>query len=85
MTYLLAGSVFLASLVLVACSVIYITPGSDQPVNIQSTDPVNILGSQNVTSSDRASKAGAEGDVKTKASADATPTTVLAPTIPMGQ
>ena len=42
MTYILAGSIFLASLVLVACSVIYITPGGDQPVNIQSTDPVNI-------------------------------------------
>ena len=54
-------------------------------MNIQSTDPVNILGSQNVTSSDRASKAGAEGDVKTEASAEVTPTTVFAPTIPMGQ
>lgn len=81
MTYLLIGTMLL----LAACSVIHITPGGDQPVNIQSTDPVNILGSQNVTSSDRASKAGAEGDVSTEATAEATPTTVFAPTIPMGQ
>lgn len=81
MTYLLISLM----LTLAACSVIYITPGGDQPVNIQSTDPVNILGSQNVTSADRASKAGAEGDVRTKATAEATPTTVIAPTIPTGK
>ena len=38
MTYFLIGTMLL----LAACSVIYITPGGDQPVNIQSTDPVNI-------------------------------------------
>lgn len=85
MTYLLAGTVILASLVLVACSVIYITPGGDQPVNIQTTDPINIMGSQNVTSSDRASKAGADGDVDTNQTSEATPTVTIPINNPIGQ
>lgn len=77
MTYLLAGTVFVAAIVLAACSLIYVESTGQQPVNIQTTDPTNVLGSQNVTSADRASRGSAHGDITTDATADSVPTVTV--------
>lgn len=78
MTYLLIAMM----LILAACSIIHITPGDGQPINVQTTESINVFGSQNVTSSDRASKESAGGEVTTKANAESVPTTTVTPLLP---
>lgn len=65
------------STILSACTAIYID-GGKFPVNVQTTDSVNVLGSQNVVSSDRASKGAASGSVVPKQGAT-TPNTAILP------
>lgn len=66
-------------LALSGCTAIYIS-GTTAPTSIQTTDPINVLGSQPTTSADKASRGSAHGDIETSATA-ATPVTV-APVIP---
>lgn len=84
MTYMLAAVVVIASIILVACSVIYVESAGEQPLNIQTTDPTNVLGSQNVTSADRAARGSAHGDIKTDATADSVPTVTIPINNPVG-
>ena len=82
MTYVLMAAIILASCVLVACTVFYIHPG-EGPTNIQTTEPINVLGSQNVTSADKAARGDAtSGD--THGQTASTTTTVPVTTVPTG-
>jgi uncharacterized lipoprotein YajG len=70
MIYVLGAMILLLS----ACSLIYVSGTGEQPVNIQTTDPISVMSSQNVVSSDKS----ADGDVSSEDSNDqkakATPT-----------
>ena len=87
MTYLLAGTVFVAAVILAACTTIYVArpsfeDGQPQPLNIQTTDSVNVMGTQSVTSSDRASREGAGGNVDNTMEGTTVPTIALPPVKP---
>lgn len=69
-------------LLFVGCSIIHITADGEKPINVQTTESLNVFGSQNVTSSDRASKESAGGEVSTKANAESVPTTTITPLLP---
>ena len=67
MTYLIMGMM----LILTGCTLTYIS--SVEPVNYQSTDPWNIMGSQNVTSLDKSAEGDAASSGQTSQEAAATP------------
>lgn len=73
MTWVFAAAL-IAFLAIAGCTVITIKLGS-QPVNIQTTDSTNVLGSQNVTSAPRSAKGDAGGAADTDSTA-VTPVTI---------
>jgi len=90
MTYLLAGAVVLSLLTLVACTSFVINiearpqdddPGAAVAVNIQTTDPFNLLGSQNVHSADKTARGDATsaGDSASQSATAVPSVTVPAP------
>ena len=78
MTYLLVFSM----LTLSACTVIYVAPG-DKGANIQTTEPINVLGSQNATSADKSAEGDATSADQHEQKAVTVPTVVL-PLPPLG-
>ena len=94
MTYILAGSIILAAAILVACTVINVSmepPATDAPsdrpsgVNVQSTQNIDVLGSQNADSSPKAARGDArssdnrEQTAKTTSVIPITTTPTIAP------
>lgn len=86
MAYLLIAMMTL----LAACTVIHVglnpgEEGADPPaVNIQTSNSTSVLGSQNVAKDDKAGKGDLNSNKgETSQKAEAKPTTVIAPTIPL--
>jgi hypothetical protein len=72
----------LVALTLVGCTAIYVGSGGDRPLNIQTTDSTNVLGSQSVVSQDKAAKGDATSNGSNSQTTESTPTTTLTPFVP---
>ncbi len=91
MTYMVIAALVLSTALLVACTQVFISAEPSQPgeivpsINVQTTDSVNVMGSQNVSSQDKEARGDAIDRGSTKQTADATPTVTVPINNPIGQ
>ena len=85
MIYVLGAVVIVTSVILVACTAIYIDPKGEAPITVQTSNSTNAIGSQNVAKDDTQTDGDVQdGDGTSSQGATATPTITVPINNPVG-